>query len=272
MPQEKPTPLTYFAALQEMLKIQTDVLTRVLPHSGERGDNDDEHFKTFLRRVLPHRYSIGTGFMVSSNPSVPRSAQTDIVIYDEFNNSPLYRELSASVFPVEIVYAAIEVKRNLQSKDLNPAVENIAKVRTLAKEKWYVKYGPQKVSGADKPALVEIEYQDTLAPRTFVVAYDTQYATADSLRDAWMAALSRNLNAHLHGCLVLKKNWFFSQLAFLPEPVVVSETDDALVRFLSFLLTSISSMPVALANLKRYFDVSGIFSSLDTDPQEDNSE
>jgi len=269
MTPQTPTPLAYFAALQEMMRIQTDVLTQVLPHAGERGDNDDEHFKSFLRRVVPHKYSIGTGFMVSSNPSVPPSAQTDIVIFDEFNNSPLYRELSSSVFPIEIVYAALEVKRNLQSKDLKPAAENIAKIRRLAKEKCYVKYEPQPLTGSPgKSAIGEIEFQDTLAPRTFVVAYDTQYATAEALQETWVAALEENKEAHLHGCLVLKKNWFFSQLGFLPEPVIVSEEDHGLVRFLSFLMTSISTMPVRLANLKRYFNVSGVFTSVDTDPHE----
>jgi hypothetical protein len=109
-----PNSLDYFRALQTILELQAQVLTKVLPHAGERGDNDDERFKAFLRRTLPHRYSIGTGFLVSSNVESKPSAQTDIIIFDEFTNSPLFRELSASVFPVEIVFATIEVKGNVR--------------------------------------------------------------------------------------------------------------------------------------------------------------
>ena len=270
MGEAKPTAANYFGALQDILKLQTQVLTSVLPHPGERGSNDEEHFKAFLRRTLPHRYSIGTGFMISSNPDAEPSAQTDIVIYDEFHNSPLFRELAASVFPIEIVYATIEVKRILQSKDIKPCVEAIARIRRLAKEKWYLRYGLQPVAGQEKRQVVAEEYQDTLAPRTFVVAYDTQFASSESLQDAWTEALNANPDAHLHGCVVLSKNWYFSQIAFLTPTGVIVEEQHALVHFLSGVLTAASSMNMALASMNRYFNIGYVMSPLDTDPQEES--
>jgi uncharacterized protein DUF6602 len=89
----------YLSALQKMLRLQTDVLTRIIPHHGERGSNDEEHFKAFLRRTLPSRFSIGTGFMICSEPGIDPSRQTDIVIFDEFSNSQIFLELAASIFP-----------------------------------------------------------------------------------------------------------------------------------------------------------------------------
>jgi hypothetical protein len=159
---ETPTPLSYFEALQDILRLQTEVLTRVLPHSGERGSNDEEHFKAFLRRILPRRYSLGTGFMISSNRHIQPSGQTDIVVFDEFHNSPLFRELAASVFPIEIVYAAIEVKRVLQSKDIPHCLDAIARIRRLAKEKQYVRYGGVKMSGEEKRQVIVEEYRRRL--------------------------------------------------------------------------------------------------------------
>lgn len=100
----------YYQAIQEIFAKQAEILTAVLPHFGERGRNDEERIRDLLGRVLPRSLSLGTGFVVSSSPSVPPSAQTDIVIYDELWNSPLHRELSAYVYPIETVYAAIEVK------------------------------------------------------------------------------------------------------------------------------------------------------------------
>src|SRR5687768_6400172 len=96
---QSPPPKDYFAALQRIFEIQTDVLTAVLPHAGERGRTDEERFREFLRRSLPHRFSLGTGFLVCSNPSIPEGNQADIVIFHEFINSPLHRELAAFVYP-----------------------------------------------------------------------------------------------------------------------------------------------------------------------------
>lgn len=58
------------------------------------------------------RFSIGTGLIVCSEPTSPPSRQTDVVIYDEIENAPLHQELVAAVYPVEMVYGAIEVKGN----------------------------------------------------------------------------------------------------------------------------------------------------------------
>jgi Domain of unknown function (DUF6602) len=148
MPKKKSLPATptaadYFRALQDILKLQQTVLTRTLPHHGERGSNTEEYFRQVLRRTLPHRYSIGTGFMICSEPGVQPSFQTDIVIYDEFLNSPLFRELAASVFPIETVYATIEIKSALSAKDIKQSVEAIANIRRLGKHKRYITYGEE---------------------------------------------------------------------------------------------------------------------------------
>jgi hypothetical protein len=256
MAQAKPSPSDYFAALQQILNVQQEVLTRVLPHSGERGSNTEEYFRQLLRRTLPHRYSIGTGFLICSTPDVEPSFQTDIVIYDEFYNTPLFRELAASVFPVEIVYGCIEVKGTLQSKDIERCVEASARIRRLGKEKKYIDYSFQNVLAPDgnvRKVLAETEVADTLAPRTFVVAYDTDFAQVESLERAWADALRKHPDAHLHGCVVLKKDWYLQQLAYGISPVLVLQRRTVLLHFVTGLLTGVSSLNMRLANMKRYF-------------------
>lgn len=53
----------YYSALQEQFRLQSSILTGVLPHSGERGRNNEERFREFLSRVLPKRFSVGSGFV-----------------------------------------------------------------------------------------------------------------------------------------------------------------------------------------------------------------
>ena len=129
--------VAYYEALQRVFELQSDILTRVLPHSGKRGSNDEERCRAFLQTVLPRRYSLSSGFIVSSSEGSVMSPEQDLVIFDEFLNSPLYREPAAGVFPAEMVYGTVEVKARLTKKDIDTTFKSIAAVRRLAFECHY---------------------------------------------------------------------------------------------------------------------------------------
>ena len=94
----------------------------------------------FLGRISPRKHSVGSGFVVCSEESVPVSSQTDVVLFDEFHNSPLHRELTAHIYPVEIVYGTVEVKGRLEKRDLGKIVQDIAKLRALGEHRYYISY------------------------------------------------------------------------------------------------------------------------------------
>jgi hypothetical protein len=48
----------YYSALQQIFALQADVLTRVLPHYGERGRNNELIVRQLLEKTLPKRFSI----------------------------------------------------------------------------------------------------------------------------------------------------------------------------------------------------------------------
>lgn len=256
---QAPPPRDYFSALQRMFEVQTEVLTAVLPHAGERGRNDEERFKEFLRRTLPHRFSLATGFIVCSDPTVPPSSQTDIVIFDEFLNSPLHRELVAFVYPIEIVYGTVEVKSLLKSSDRAKCLTDIAKIRALAKAKRYVVYGsaPVDKNNPSKRVLARVELPSDLAPRAYVVAYDTQaWSSLKSFVASWTRALSRNRDAHVHGVAVLSRDWFVYQVAHKPNEVKLKAfADHALARLVIQIVESVSGMEMRPASVQRYLQL-----------------
>ena len=172
----------YYKALQEIFELQSRVLTGVLPHAGKRGSNDEERCRTFLMNVLPRRYGIGGGFIVSSTPGTKPSREQDVVIFDDFLNSPLYREPSAGVFPVEMVYATLEVKGNLRAKDIDSTFRSIGEIRRLAFECWY-----EWPRINDQPGRWQLEKNvdpKKRPPRAFIFAFDTTYKTLRALREA----------------------------------------------------------------------------------------
>jgi hypothetical protein len=81
-----------FAGSKLALENEGKYFSTLSDHQGEKGRLNESHLKILLRRHLPEKYGIGTGFIVSSN-TINRTdnPQIDIVIYDRLNNAPLYQ-------------------------------------------------------------------------------------------------------------------------------------------------------------------------------------
>lgn len=252
--------------------MHSSVLTGVLPHYGERGRNDEEQLRQFLHRVLPRRFSIGTGFIVSSDINKNASGQTDIIVSDQFWNSPLYREFAAEVYPVETVYATIEVKGLLDKSkktDLDRAFEHIATVRDLARSKRYVRFkSSSSEKEPDKLVVQPEEFEMTLPPRSYIFAYAKKgWRTLVDFESHLTEKLQQHRSAHLHGIVVLDKNWFAFQEAHTGAQVEVHAFDDhALLRFTNTLLKGIQSMPMFITSLLDYHRVGLLKGVLAGDP------
>jgi hypothetical protein len=80
-----------------------------IDHSFEKGRLNEQHLNLLLRGYLPRRFGIGTGLVGSSST---KSHQSDIILYDNVNNAPLYESEAFAVYPIEMVYGVVEVKTN----------------------------------------------------------------------------------------------------------------------------------------------------------------
>lgn len=82
--------------------------------------------KKALRRVVPQKYSIDSGFVVAADKDgrVIRSTQTDILIWDSANYSPLYRDDDFVLIPPEACKVMIEVKGVLTPDRLRKTLSN----------------------------------------------------------------------------------------------------------------------------------------------------
>ena len=244
----------YYAALERTFDLAAETLTAALPHKGERGRNDEERLRSFLSKVLPRRFGVGTGFLVCPDATVPPSAQSDVIVYDDWNNSPLYREFASFVFPVEMVFASIEVKGSLRTSQLKKSVDDIQRIRKLAKHGWQVMHGstavpnqPGKFFGAT------IDVPLGVPPRTYMFAYDSpDWTTPQGFARAWARALKAG--GHLHGAVLLSRGWFLYQAAYTEGRVKLKMfTDHALLRFTNKLILDISGTQVLQTSLPRYF-------------------
>lgn len=256
----------YYETLQEIFDKQSKILTGVLTHYGERGRNDEEFLIQFLEKILPNRFSIGSGFIVSSDNNKNPSGQNDIIISDQFWNSPLYKEIAASVYPIETVYGTIEVKGLLdkslkgrkpnRKSDIDKALENITYIRGLSKDKKYVRFSgePKSKDEPDKLLVNKKEFNITLPPRSYIFAYSKKgWKNIQDFKIYLENKLNEYPKAHLHGIIIIEKNWFAFQEPYTNNRAEVHVFDDnALLRFTNTLLRGIQSMPMDIVSIDDY--------------------
>ena len=82
-----------------------------------------------IRELIPEKYRLGNGTIVEVNET--QSKQQDLFIFDAFNSPVFMKVESASVVPVESVYATVEVKSTLTKESLRQSIENIRSVKSL---------------------------------------------------------------------------------------------------------------------------------------------
>ena len=96
-------------------------------------------------------------------------------------------------------------------------------------------------------------------------AYRTTYKTLDVFRTAWQEVIDEVKTAHLHGVVVLNKNWFAYQKPYRPRAVVRAFKGDALMRFTTNMLKILRATHITPAAMHRYLEI-------ETTPAEDTEE
>lgn len=98
-------------------------------HKGAAGDHRESLVQRFLEDHLPNRFGVRQGFAISLDDWV--SNQADVLIVDHENNAPLHAGESHELWPVESVFALIEVKTELSPRDIRDAVEKCRQFKQL---------------------------------------------------------------------------------------------------------------------------------------------
>jgi len=121
--------LQYYQGITQQLRAEVDLINTLFHHQGVKGEGNEAVLRELLIQFIPKRYGVGTGVVIDRNGN--QSRQCDIVIYDTFLYPSLLSLRSVHLFPVDIVYATIEVKTTLTANSVKEAKENIASVRRL---------------------------------------------------------------------------------------------------------------------------------------------
>jgi len=104
------------------------------------GETREDYFQEFLREVLPSRFGVSTGFVVSHDGQ--RSDQQDVIIYEHIATPVLQPGARFPIHLVESVHVVVEVKTELDKGELKDCVQKARSVKSLKKTGivpgWYV--------------------------------------------------------------------------------------------------------------------------------------
>ncbi len=118
-----------FLQRQIALSRELEIPLAFTEHPTTIGDGSEANWTRMLSSFLPRRYAIGPIFALDAVGG--RSEQIDLAIYDQ-QYSPLWFEIAGKLFvPVESVYAAFEVKQQINKAHLTYAANKVASVRKL---------------------------------------------------------------------------------------------------------------------------------------------
>lgn len=115
----------YLTSISDEIKSQSNRINYVVNHSQTVGNYREKLFISVLKKYIPKKFHIATGFIEGS----PK--QIDIIIYDQHNYIPVFREEDLVIVKKEAVIAIIEIKTTLDSKSLTNSLEGIENINEI---------------------------------------------------------------------------------------------------------------------------------------------
>jgi len=175
----------FSTGLINQLQAEVDSINELVMHHVTKGSLNEQAFKRILASFLPSRYSLGSGFVIDSFGST--SKQVDILIFDEFFASRLFRNFSQVLFPVETVYACLEIKTSIDRGGLEEVTfENEA----IAQLKNY-EYTINTLELAQTPGFqMKFQARNTRPPLTGLVVYRASSSNPRTIR-SWFEDSTR---------------------------------------------------------------------------------
>ena len=190
---------SYYQGITQQIRAEVDFINILfgLGDKHERkeaikGEGNETVLRDLIRRFIPKRYGVGTGVVIDRHGKPSR--QCDIVIYDMQLYPSLLALRTVHMFPVDIVYATVEVKTTLDKGKADKAIENIRSVRSLdlIPGAW-VDFGGGGISSTTGPT----------PPVGVVFAYNSEARVFDTFH-RWFVpgkAADRRFYPGLVGCL-----------------------------------------------------------------------
>lgn len=241
-------------SIAKKMQIDYENLTKQIEHKGLKGRAREIVIKHFLKDYLSPFLGVESGEIISSKGDVSR--EIDVVIFDRLRCPVFLREDEVHIFPIESVYAVIEVKSFLDSRELEDCVEKVQSVKRMPKLAYFGEGGAIKRSFSLFGR--KYEYFPTLG---FVFAFDSiELGTLGQNLEAMNITGQIDLDKRIDTICVLKKGVIANfrgdkQISCTPEPeseIYCYETGKSLLLFYLLVTTVLNQAWMFPVKLTEY--------------------
>ena len=177
---------SYYQGILQQVRSEVDLINSLFKHQGIKGEGNEAALRELLRRFIPKKYGVGTGVIIDKEGNC--SQQCDIIVYDTFHYPSLLSLTAVHLFPVDIVYAIIQVKTTLTKVRSEEALDNIASVRKLhvIQEQW--------TTSNVRPEGVGYKELTSFSPMGFIFAYNSKTPNCKTFKSWFIPILGSDVS------------------------------------------------------------------------------
>lgn len=141
-----------FLGLQSQMLSKLSLNKKILTHPVSKGDATELEWVDMLGSYLPKRYQVEKAYVIDYEGTI--SDQIDIVIFDRHYSPFLLRQNGATYIPAESVYAVIEVKPELNLRNIKYAGKKVYSVRKLKRTSGPIVHAGGEIKKPKKPFII----------------------------------------------------------------------------------------------------------------------
>ena len=179
----------YYQGIMDQIHIEVDLINSNFHHNGLKGEGNENKIREIIKKFIPERYGVDTGVVIDRDGN--QSKQCDIIIYDKFNHPQLFGLSSVKMFPVDLVYAVIEVKTTLNKTSAIKSIENIKSVRNLNYIKEDFRASPTDPVDKITKDTVMFEVYSTSPPFGMVFGFSST-TVSNSIFSSWFNIIDQS--------------------------------------------------------------------------------
>jgi hypothetical protein len=119
----------YFRGITGRLRAEIEFISTLFVDPSIIGDGSRQLLRDLVARFIPARYGVGSGVVIDRQGN--QSRVCDIVIFDKTYYPSILALEAAHLFPVDFVYATIDIRPRLSSDEVKESLAAVASVRRL---------------------------------------------------------------------------------------------------------------------------------------------
>lgn len=118
--------MQFLASYSDELQAKVNRLDKIIgrDHWLSVGEYKEQLLRSAIRKIIPQKYSVSSGFIIGNNGDLIKSKQIDIIIWDSTNYSPLFIEDDFVIITPESCKLVIEIKGKLKKEGLKKTLND----------------------------------------------------------------------------------------------------------------------------------------------------